>query len=67
MQKKESFSIEPIDLFSVPLMWFVETLKDRDLKIDCFLIKKQENNVEEDIEEMILIFEDTTKNFVGNL
>ena len=48
-------------------MWFVETLKDRDLKIDCFLIKKQENNIEEDIEEMILIFEDITKNFVGNL
>ena len=51
----------------MPLSWFVETLNNKDYKINCFLVKKQKDNLQEDIEEIILIFEDITRNFIGNL
>ena len=50
----------------MPLSWFVDTLEDKELQINFYLLKKKEENMIDDIEEAILIFEDITRNFSGN-
>lgn len=47
--KNEISIIEPNSFYSVPLSWFLQTLEDKNLKINCFIIKKDKDNVQLDI------------------